>query len=42
MTYFRSKQGPRDPEQTNYIIDEDEMPDDCKQEKGVNCILSLV
>ncbi|GES98234.1 hypothetical protein GLOIN_2v1484099 [Rhizophagus clarus] len=29
-------------EQTNYIIDEAEMPDDGKQGKGVNCTLSLV
>jgi hypothetical protein len=29
-------------EQTNYVIDEGEMPDDGKQEKGVNCTLSLV
>ncbi|RIA93443.1 hypothetical protein C1645_819411 [Glomus cerebriforme] len=29
-------------EQTNYIIDEAELPDEGKQGKGVNCILSLV
>lgn len=29
-------------EQTNYIIDEGEMPNDGKQGKGVNCTLSLV
>jgi len=29
-------------EQTNYVIDEAEMPDDGKLGKGVNCILSLV
>ncbi|GES76155.1 hypothetical protein GLOIN_2v1484099 [Rhizophagus clarus] len=29
-------------EQTNYVIDEAEMPDDGKQGKGVNCTLSLV
>lgn len=29
-------------EQTNYVIDEGEMPDDGKQGKGVNCTLSLV
>lgn len=29
-------------QQTNYIIDEGEMPDDGKQGKGVNCTLSLV
>ncbi|EXX56244.1 hypothetical protein RirG_217980 [Rhizophagus irregularis DAOM 197198w] len=29
-------------EQTNYIIDKAEMPDDGKQGKGVNCTLSLV
>src|SRR6266542_1705621 len=29
-------------EQTNYIIDEGEMPDDGKQGKGVNCTISLV
>jgi hypothetical protein len=29
-------------EQTNYVIDEAEMPDDGKQGKGVNCTISLV
>src|SRR6266542_2427232 len=29
-------------EQTNYVIDEAEMPDNGKLEKGVNCTLSLV
>ncbi|RIB25065.1 hypothetical protein C2G38_2166867 [Gigaspora rosea] len=29
-------------QQTNYVIDEAEMPDDGKQGKGVNCTLSLV
>ena len=29
-------------EQTNFVIDEGEMPDDGKQEKGANCTLSLV
>ncbi|KAF0554855.1 chaperonin: PROVISIONAL [Gigaspora margarita] len=28
-------------QQTNYVIDEAEMPDDGKQGKGVNCTLSL-
>jgi hypothetical protein len=29
-------------EQTNYVINKGEMPDDGKQEKGVNCTISLV
>jgi len=29
-------------EQTNYVIDEAEMPDDGKLRKGVNCTLNLV
>ncbi|RGB23822.1 hypothetical protein C1646_773957 [Rhizophagus diaphanus] len=29
-------------EQTNYVIDEGEMPDDGKQEKRVNCTISLI